>query len=298
MIFLGRAFFSGSQCGDISAVDTSGINSITLQNAIYDDLYVSDDFRTNLEDMKLEWNFDTVLYAMFKNDLLAGNIGFAIETITSIRIKQRVRGTFAWTTIIDIPVNSIEDLKFIRSYPYCRGNTIYEFAMTPMLNGSIEGNLNILECESSFNGAYIIEPEAALHLFINYQMNQQRERSGTIVQTLGRNKPFYISNGQYNYDSGSINVTFIQMDNQCNFDVENGSSYRKYIDDILSDNKPKILKLDDGRMWIIGITDAISQSDSGTSFPTHSINWTEIADCDDAYDLYVNGFIDSFVEVD
>ena len=129
-------------------------------------------------------------------------------------------------------------------------------------------------------------------------MNQQRQRSGTIVQTLGRNKPFYISNGQYNYDSGSINVTFIQMDNQCNFDLDNGSSYREYIDDILSDNKPKILKLDDGRMWIIGITDAISQSDSGSKFPTHSINWTEIADCDDAYDMYVNGFIDSFVEVD
>ena len=298
MIFLGQTFFNGTQCGDISAVDTSGINSITLQNGIYDDLYVSNDVRTKLEDMELKWDFNTVLYAMFQNDLLAGNIGFAIETITSIRIKQRVKGTFTWTTIIDIPVNSIEDLKFIRSYPYCRGNTIYEFAMTPILNGSIEGNLNIMECESIFNGAYIIEPEAALHLFINYQMNQQRERSGAIVQTLGRKKPFYISNGQHNYDSGSINVTFIQMDEQCNFDLDNGSSYRKYIDDILSDNKPKILKLDDGRMWIIGITDAISQSDSGSKFPSHSINWTEIADCDDAYDMYVNGFIDSFVEVD
>ena len=298
MIFLGRTFFSGSQCGDISAVDTSGVNSITLQNGIYDDLYVSDDVRTNLEDMDFEWDFNTVLYAMFKNDLLAGNIGFAIDTITSIRIKQRVKGTFTWTTIIDVLVNSIEDLKFIRTYPYCKGNTIYEFAMTPILNGNIEGNLNIMECESSFNGAYIIEPNAALHMFLNYQMNQQRERSGTIVQTLGRVKPFYISNGLYNYDSGSINVTFIQMDDQCQFDVDNGSAYRRYIDNILSDNKPKILKLDDGRMWIIGITDAIAQSDSGTKYPTHTINWTEIADCDNAYDLYVNGFIDSFVEDD
>lgn len=298
MIFLGQTFFSGSQCGDISAVDTSNITSIALQNGIYDDLYVSDDVHTDLENIKLEWDFNTVLYALFKNDLLAGNIGFAIDTITSIRIKQRVKGTFEWTAIIDIPVSSIDDLKFIRTYPYCKGNTTYEFAMTPILNGNIEGNLNIMECESAFNGAYIMEPEAALHMFLNYQMNQQRERSGTIIQTLGRNKPFYISNGLYNYDSGSINVTFIQMDNQCNFDQDNGSSYREYIDDILSDNKPKILKLDDGRMWIIGITDAISQSDSGTKFPSHSINWTEIADCDDAYDMYVNGFTDSFVEVD
>ena len=47
---------------------------------------------------------------------------------------------------------------------------------TTILNGSIEGNLNIMECESSFNGAYIIEPQAALHMFLNYQMNQQRDR--------------------------------------------------------------------------------------------------------------------------
>ena len=298
MIFLGRAFFNGSQCGDISAVNASKINSVTLQNGVYDDLFVSKAVPIDLDNLKLEWNFDTVFYAMFQNDLLAGNIGFAIDTITSIRIKQREKGTFTWTTIIDVPIKSIEDLQFVRSYPYCKGNTMYEFSMSPILNGSIEGNLNIMECESSFNGAYIIEPEAALHMFLNYQMSQQRERSGTVVQTIGRRTPFYISNGQYNYDSGSINVTFIQMDNQCEFDLKNGAIYRKYVDDILSDNRPKILKLDDGRMWIIGITDAISQSDSATPVPSHTINWTEIADCNDAYDMYVNGFTDTFVEVD
>lgn len=298
MIFLGRTFFNGTQCGDISAVNTEGVDLVAIQNGIYDDLLISKDINTDLDKIDLKWDFDTILYALFQNDLLAGNIGFSIDTITSIRIKQRVKGTFEWTAIIDVPVNSIEDLKFIRTYPYCKGNTTYEFSFTPILNGNIEGNLNIMECESRFNGAYIMEPEAALHLFLNYQMNQQRNRSGTIIQTLGRNKPYYISNGLYNYDSGSINVTFIQMDGQCNFDADNGSSYRKYVDDILSDNKPKILKLDDGRMWIIGITDAISQSDSGTKFPSHTINWTEIADCNDAYDMYVNGFTDSFVEVD
>ena len=297
MIFLGRTFFSNYHCGDISAVDVSGINSITLQNGIYDDLFVTKDTRTNLEDVELKWDYNTFLYAMFKNDLLAGNIGFAIDTISSIRIKQREKGTFTWTPIIDVPINSIEDLKFIRTYGYCKGNTDYEFAMTPILNNQIEGNLNILECKSEFDGVYLIEPNAALHMFINIQTQQERNHTGNIIQTLGRNKPYYISNGEYNYDSGSINVTFIQMDDKCQFDVENGGKYRKYVDDILSDKKPKILKTDDGRMWIVAITDSISQSDSLSEIPTHTINWTEIADCNNANDMYVNGFTDVYVEV-
>ena len=49
MIFLGGTFFSGSQCGDISAVDASKINSVTLQNGVYDELFVSKIAPTDLD---------------------------------------------------------------------------------------------------------------------------------------------------------------------------------------------------------------------------------------------------------
>lgn len=290
MLFLGQTFFKGTDCGNGAEIDLSNMKEITLDNGKYNDLFIS----KNILKDTLEWDYDTILYAMFKDNLLAGNIEFAIDTITSIRIKQRIKNEFEWQTIFEIPINSVEDLKFIRTYPYAKGNdTTYEFALVPVLNGDIEGNINITECTSSFDGAYLIETNVMLHMFINFELSQQREQDATVVKTVGRAKPFYISNGMSNYDSGQINVTFIQMNPDCQLDIKNGHEYRKYVNDILVDKRPKILKLDDGRMWLIGITDSIPQDSNGNSnMPIHTINWSEIGDCNDQNDMYVNGFID------
>ena len=293
MVFLNSAFFGDNNTRN-NIVNMNGISSIKLDNGIYDNLYVTKDISNTI---KLEWDYNTILYALFQNNLLAGNIGYSLNTITSIRIKMREKGDFNWVTIREIPISSVDDLKFIVTYPYCKGNTDYEFAMIPVLNGTYEGNLNIAECSSSFNGVYLIEPNAALHMFLNFEMQQQRNQTTSIIQTLGRKQPFYIANSQCNYDSGQISVTFIQMKDDCQLDVENGGAYRKYVDDVLVDRKPKILKFDDGRMWIVAITDNISQDSTGyNKMPIHSISWTEIADCNNAYDMYVNGFNDTYIE--
>lgn len=290
MYFLGQTFYKDNKSNKSALVDITNINSITLNNGIYDDLFVTKNYNVELNESNKEWTFDTILYAMFKNNLLAGNIDFMLETVTSIRIKQREKGKFDWITIYDIPINSVEDLAFVRTYKYCKGNTDYEFAVLPVLNGSIEGNMSVVECKSEFTGAYLMERDASIQMFINFESSQQRNHSSTIVQTLGRLKPYYITNGYANYESGNINVVLIQFNN-CNLDNENGSKYRKYINDMITNKRPKILKFEDGRTYIIGITDSITQS-SDSILPVSTINWTEIADIDSEDDLYENGFLD------
>lgn len=297
MIFMGGSFFNDNTCSKNNIVNVNGISYIKMSNGIYDDLFITKDIKTDINKIELKWDYNTILYALFENDLLAGNIGYSLNTITSIRIKMREKGDFNWITIKDIPISSVEDLNFIATYGYCKGNTDYEFAMIPVLNNTYEGNLSIAECKSSFDGVYLIEPDAALHMFLNFQMKQERNQTTSIVQTLGRKHPFYITNSQCRFDSGQMNVTFIQMKDNCTFDIENGGFYRKYVDDILTDKKPKILKFEDGRMWLVAITDNISQDDTGyNKMPIHTINWTEIGDCDDPYDMYVNGFNDAYIE--
>ena len=290
MYFCGQTFYKDNKSSQSALIDITNLNSITLGNGIYDDLFITKNYNMVITNSNKEWDFDTVLHAMFKDNLLAGNIEFALNTITSIRIKQREKGKFDWITIYDIPINSIEDLAFVRSYKYCKGNTDYEFAVLPVLNNTIEGNMSVVECESKFTGAYLMERDSSIQMVINFESTQQRNHSSITIQTLGRTKPFYITNGMSNYESGSINVVFIQFDN-CEPNTKTGAKYRKNIYDMLTNKKPKILKFDDGRTYIIGITDAISQT-SDVDIPVSTITWTEIADIDSEEDLYENGFLD------
>ena len=290
MYFCGQTFYGDNKSSRSALVNVTNLNLITLDNGIYDDLFITKNYNIEVTNSNKEWSFDTVLHAMFNDNLLAGNIEFALNTITSIRIKQREKGKFDWITIYDIPINSIEDLAFVRTYKYCKGNTDYEFAVLPVLNNTIEGNMSVVECESKFTGAYLMERDSSIQMVVNFESTQQRNHSSNTIQTLGRIKPFYITNGMSNYESGSINVVFIQFDN-CELNSKTGAKYRKNIYDVLTDKRPKILKFDDGRTYIIGITDAISQS-SDVDLPLSTITWTEIANIDSEEDLYENGFLD------
>ena len=290
MYFCGQTFYRDDKCFNSSMVDITKINSIILDSGIYDDLFVTKNYNKEITNSSKEWDFDTILHAMFNNNLLAGNIEFALNTVSSIRIKQREKGKFDWITIYDIPINSIEDLNFVRTYKYCKGNTNYEFAVVPVLNNTIEGNMSIVECESKFTGAYLMERDSSIQMVVNLESTQQRNYSSTTIQTLGRQRPYYITNGMSNYESGSINVVFVQFDN-CELNTRTGAKYRKNIYDILTNKKPKILKFEDGRTYIVGVTDTISQT-SDIDIPVSTINWTEIADIDSEEDLYENDFLD------
>lgn len=290
MYFCGQTFYRDDKCFNSSMVDITKINSIILDSGIYDDLFVTKNYNKEITNSSKEWDFDTILHAMFNNNLLAGNIEFALNTVSSIRIKQREKGKFDWITIYDIPINSIEDLNFVRTYKYCKGNTNYEFAVVPVLNNTIEGNMSIVECESKFTGAYLMERDSSIQMVVNLESTQQRNHSSTTIQTLGRQRPYYITNGMSNYESGSINVVFVQFDN-CELNTRTGAKYRKNIYDILTNKKPKILKFEDGRTYIVGVTDTISQT-SDIDIPVSTINWTEIADIDSEEDLYENDFLD------
>ena len=92
MYFCGQTFYGDNKSSRSALVDITNINSITLDNGIYDDLFITKNYNMVITNSNKEWSFDTIFHAMFKDNLLAGNIEFALNTITSIRIKQREKG--------------------------------------------------------------------------------------------------------------------------------------------------------------------------------------------------------------
>lgn len=291
------ALLSGMFCGDNHSFDytptaVSEIKTINLYNGTYDELFASKNTSMSYDESSKVWDFDTVLYAKLQNSLFGGNVLFTSDTVNEVRIKRRKKGTYDWDTIFQIDIKTNDDFKFERFDRYARGNTEYEYTLVPVLS-TIEGNLNTSSIISDFEGYYLLDKETIHHIFLNTSLSYQRNQNSTTLSTLGRKYPFHVSNGNNNYTSGELQATFIDMGEDNDLNTVDGWKYREEIDNFLTNGKPKILKDDQGKMWMIAIVDNIPQDFSEHwNMPIHTITWTEIGNCDDTADMYDNNFID------
>lgn len=295
MVVLGMGFLGGEKSLDPSPTDVKNIKNIKLTNGIIDELFITQnvdyDYSTSIPQV---WDFDTILHAHFNGNLHAGNVDYTTEQVSHIRIKIREKNTFDWLTVYEIPINKTEDFKIERFYGYCKSDTEYEVAIVPIING-VEGNLNINSVLSKFSGIAIVEKDRIFTAELDiHKGSVQRNKPNAVINTVGSKYPFVINNGDSNYDSGSITATFVPYKEEiCDFEYSKGFKYRKDLMDQLCDGKPKVLKYDDGRMWLISVVDSPSEQEG--SHPENistTINWVESGDIDSQMDLYENDLID------
>ena len=291
MIFLGYAFLSGKYTGDITPTCVSNIDRITLSNGIYDDLFVT----KNISSPPIrQWDFDTILWAKFNGDFHAGNVSYTMSQISGVRIKRRKKGSYVWTILVDIPVRKVEDLEFERFDRYAQARTTYEYTLTPLL-GSTEGNMNINSIESDFDGMFIMEAKQGFETDLEIRVETQRNHPSSVVNPLGGKYPFVIYNSEQNYDSGSATGLFaLRNVENCDWDFDQSFIYRNQLNDFLANNRPKFLKLYDGRAWIVSVIDVITESESEhPDLILTTFQWVEVGKVDSSQDLYDNGLTDS-----
>ena len=104
-----------------------------------------------------------------------------------------------------------------------------------------------------------------------------------------------ISNGSNNYDSGTVSAQWLEYDSTTDdWDVDNGHEFVKDLKDFLNNNSPKLIKYQDGRMWLAEISSSdITDTEDDAHLQVHTaFDFTEIGDCDSGSDLYDNGLID------
>lgn len=298
MIILGRA-----ACGDyysMSATPTSvdGANTVILMNGAYDEVFITSTVYTTWDGtIPKDWDFNTKIHALFQESLFGGNVNFTAETVTSVLVKKRKKGELEWQSIYEIPISSNDDFIFMRQDFYNRSGVEYEYCLVPTLNeveGNYSTNYNISNILSKFSGVFLVEKSAAYHAIMDVEVEYERRWASSIVETKGRRYPFAIYNGNSNYDEIDVTASFTPFkENGCTPDFSNIHSYLKEVDNFLTNRHPKILKTQDGRMWMVCITDDISHEENG-SYRNVNISFTatETGDCEDVNDLYNNGFID------
>ncbi len=300
MFICGSNFVGGESACALTPTDIANINYVELKNGIYDDLYITKatDFELTHECPK-EWDFNTVLWAKFNNTTNAGNIDWNIETTSHIILKSRTEGNFQWKTIFVKEVHNIED--FVINYPdyFVASGQPVEYAVTNIMSGC-EGTYATTGVISKFNKMFLIEGGTVWGTEITDGFcDTTRNIPSSTIELLHSRYPIFIRNTIANYDSGNCKGSFVPLDEEsCEYAYDGDQDYEriKYQRDFMDyicDSVPKILKLPDGRLWLIQVTPSPADT-ANQQYNDREISWSwvEIGNVNSEEDLYYLGFSD------
>ena len=290
--------------------DIDGIDFVMLTNAVYDEFYADNKLNAYSKAIPSDWDFDTIMHAYFDGDLHAGNVDYYSQEVEFLRIKRRIKGTYDWITLFEVPINDANDFKFERFDKYARSHTEYEYAMVPVIRNieggsDLEENHYISEVLSEFDDVFLVERDVSYHSQIEVVWSTAKNRPTVVVAPVNRKYPYVFGNGNQNYYTGSISAIWIELESICDLTrittwedawgmvYKDGWKYRDGLMEFLCNGRPKILKMPDGRMWMVSIIDSPTESITlHNDAPTTSFQWTEVDSCESGMALYENDFID------
>ena len=278
MFFCGMGISGYKHCLDNTKIITDKVETVTIKNGVFDRVFLTRNTLDQIEDFP-GWDYDTIFDAKFNGDLVAGNISYAITQISAIRVKRKRADSFSWITLFEIPIHGTEDLYFERYDRYAANGVKYEYSLVPVI-GTQEGYINKNEITPLFCGCFIYEKENGYVTDLDISKGTiTRNKETNVITTLSGKYPFVISNGESDYDSGSFSMMFLPKDGDKEYTTIGAYSYREEVKKFLNNGKPKILKLTDGRIWMIMIVGSIEEDNSSVEDCVHtSFGWVEVGD--------------------
>lgn len=270
--------------------------TITLRNMILDELYATKDVLIKFNwNIPVDWTFNTHLHALFRNDLYAGNVTYSESIVQKVKIKKRFMGNFTWKTIYEKEIHSNEDFA-IEFYDYLEpSNTDIEYAYVAVISNADMDTIST-SVHSEFECYFMVGQKECFPLELDVENEVTFNRESKTISALGSKYPYVVSNGISQYYSGTLNATFIEC-KKCDFDVDNGWSYRNRIDQFLADGKAKILKSFEGDIYMVNIVGGFPRTKNGHyQNISHQIEWVETGDPTSIAGLYDNGFIDTDID--
>ena len=289
-------------CADGNALDPTptDVNNITytrVQNGIFDHFNVSRDTSFDYSSIvPTNWDVNTLMNADFAGNTSAGNVAQVASGVTSVRVKRRIKGTFDWITIREIPVSKPEDMSFVITDNLNAYNVEYEYAFVPMME-DVEGSYIIESILSKFEGVFICDVDTVFkfHAGVEYDTNDAIQQVG-VFQPFNRKYPIVVSNSIMQYQTGGIGGWVLPEDYEDThvFDRSKIVKEKEVLLNFLMNKKPKIIKDMNGNNWLVYFTGNPSvtyDNNYGQGMLKVSAKWTEVGDPNDKTDLYENGLI-------
>lgn len=301
MFICGSNFVGGALACALTPTGIENIDYVELKNGIYDDLYITKNVDSELNgEFPTEWDFDTILWAKFNNTTNAGNVDWDLDNISHIVLKSRTEGNYKWKTIVVEEIRSADDFDgFKINYPdyFVASGQSVEYALVPVSYG-LEGNYATTKTVSRFSKMFLIEGDIVWGTEItDGYCDTTRNVPSASVELLNRKYPIFVRNSIANYDTGTCKGSYVPLDeSSCTLVYDSCRDYeriryQKEFMDFICDSIPKILKLPDGRLWLIQVTpnptDTANQQYNDRDI---SWSWVEIGDVNSEEDLYYLGF--------
>ena len=295
MIILGNSFLSADYSYSPTPTYVDNIREVSVGNAKFDTFLVSNN--PDMEktfDVPTTWDQYTLLLSTYDGDTSAGNVDYTLKNTSDVLIKRRIKGSYDWTTIYHKHIETIEDFDILFLDKYCKNNKTYEYAYVGVLNGA-ESNYNIVEVDSKFKGMFIMDQDNIYGTMLNLgRCDTTRNHYLSKQEYPAQKYPGAYSYSQSNYDSGEASGYFVRFDSEnCEFLINDNVDYMKEIIDFLTNHKPKILKLEDGRIWLISVDGMPTDVEDGHYLHRIiSFAWFESGNYNSEEDLYDADLID------
>ena len=292
MIFLGTTFCSGKYTLFPPATTQTTILTVMIKDGTYNHLFLSSDGLKN--DTVFEWDYNTLLNADFDSDLIAGSKDFNIQKTDHLVVRRREVGKQTWVTLFVKEIFAIEDFNIHFVDKYARAETNYEYKISSYLNG-IENTTIVENIYSDFDGIYITDKDCLYGTIYNLDScDTTRNITAQLLELLNSKYVHVVSNSSADYDSGSASGVFMNYDTKTNtLDKQSTYQQRMDIQNRLANKKPLILKVHDGRIWMVRVTGNIQNTNDGhVDLRRIGFDWVEIGNLDNMKDLYGWNFID------
>lgn len=292
MFFMSTSICGGKRSADNTALVTDAVKDVEIQNGVFDKIMLTKKTGTKMGDF-LTWDYNTLFDADFRDSLVAGNVSYMLSQISAMRVKRRKKGEYRWVLMFEVPINKESDLVFDKYDRYAANDTEYEYALVPVLNGR-EGYLNPSTIKTKFYGCFILEKDKGFSTDLDVKRGTiVRNKPANVVTTLSGRYPYIVSNGDTDYESGTFSMMFLPKADNQDYTKEGAMEYRERVKDFLNDGEPKIIKTEDGRIWMVAVTNGVTEEHGEIEgYVHHSFDWVEIGDPESAEDLYNNNFID------
>lgn len=293
------------------------VNTVTLANGVFDYINVVRTIRDDLPtEIPLEWDGTTIMDCTF-NTLNGGNMEYAADNISKILVqRKRVDIPYnesTWTTLYEVAIEDQTNLNFIfKDVTNVYGAT-YQYQLVPIavqrqgdkdieIEGTGQPSQDVI---SSFDGVFICDANTFVKIYagVEYGSLQTTQLTG-VHETLDGKYPIIVSNSSVNYHSGSITGTILNTDygkknedgTYTQLDRIKIVKARQELDKFLTNKTPKIIKDDNGNIWLVIFVDDIDYSffnEWGRGLGDMSADWVEIGDATLGADLKRTGIINT-----